>query len=153
MRVLLLVGEALFAKTAPAGRIKMALHELFTEIIIMQQSHSAPARAVCISTIRPRGFSLNCLSISLWRHIFIHPRDLSARLNCHISLPYPRNYLLPGNLLTRTGTGLFVIWSSVGHGNRFISGFHPGQLNGLALIQKHMVSQANGKSFPLFVHW
>lgn len=142
MRVLLLVGEALFAKTAPAGRIKMALHELFTEIIIMQQ----PFRAVC-----SRVAFLSIVSLFRFGGIFIHPRDLSARLNCHISLPYPRNYLLPGNLLTRTGTCLFVIWSSAGHGNCFISGFHPGQLNGLALIQQHMVSQANSKSFPLFV--
>jgi hypothetical protein len=46
MRVLLLVGEALFAKTAPAGRIKMALHELFTEIIIMQQPFHAGSRSL-----------------------------------------------------------------------------------------------------------
>jgi hypothetical protein len=54
--------------------------------------------------LQPRGFSLNCLSISLWRHIY-SPKGFvrSAKL------PYPRNYLLPGNLLTLTGTGLFVI--------------------------------------------
>lgn len=69
------------AKTAPAGRIKMALHELFTEIIIMLH------RAIPSALDARARWLFSQLSLFRFGGIFIHPGDLSAPLNCDISLP------------------------------------------------------------------
>jgi hypothetical protein len=51
---------------------------------------------------------LSIVSISLWRHIFIHPGDMSAPLNCMRYFTANVIICCLGNLLTRTGMVLFV---------------------------------------------